>query len=100
MALPRNGPTLAPEERTWQPFQITSCRGCRLGYAATAVPQRNGSPRRQIVCSSTASLRASAVRALFIPTRLASRTAQALGADQRCTRLSRVVAASNSSVRT
>ena len=97
---PTEWPSPRPEERTWQPLQITSCRGCRLGYAAAAAPQRNGSPWRQIVCRSTASLRASAARALFIPIRLASCTAQALGADHRWTRPSSVVAASNSSVRT
>jgi hypothetical protein len=72
-----------PEERTWQPLPITPARAAVRSYAATAAPQRNGSPRRQIVCKSTASLRARPARALLAPARLASRTAQALAAHQR-----------------
>ena len=56
--------------------------------------QRNGSPLRQIACISTASLRASATRALLPPARCARRTAQARSGDQRFTRPSSTVAAS------
>ena len=57
--------------------------------------QRNGSPLRQIACMTTASLRASATRASVAPARRARRTAQAFSGDQRFTRPSSTVAASN-----
>ena len=62
--------------------------------ARGSAAQRNGSPLRQIACITTASLRASATRALVAPARCARRTAQAFSGDQRFTRPSSTVAAS------
>ena len=101
-AFSRNGPHLRPGGELASRAEPAAPPGARTACPpqAVAVPQRNGSPLRQIVCMTTASLRARAARALFMPTRLLNRTAHALSVDQRCTLARSVVAASNSKVRT
>ena len=69
--------------------------GPRSYATVVSAVQRNAVLSAHMRCSTTASLRATATLAFFCPTRLASRTPQAFSADQRCTRDSRVVAASN-----
>jgi hypothetical protein len=64
-----------------------------LSYAATAAAsvfdQRNASPVTHMRCRMTASLRATATLALFMPTRLASLRPQTLSADHLPTRVNR-----------
>jgi hypothetical protein len=62
--------------------------------AAFAIDQRNASSVVHMRCRMTASLRATATLALFMPTRCASRRPQALRADPLFTRVNRIVAAS------
>ena len=61
---------------------------------AFSLPHWNSVPSTQMQCRTTASLRATAVLAFLMPTRLASRTPQAFKTDHRFTTLSRTLAAS------
>ena len=62
--------------------------------AVAGVDQRNGSPERQMLWRITASLRASATRALPDPDRLAIASAQSFRLEARFTRVRRTKAAS------
>jgi len=57
-------------------------------------------PSTHMRCSTTASLRASATFACFTPRSFAIRSARAFNAENRVTRLSITLAASNKAVRT
>ena len=63
------------------------------GNHAFSLPHWNSVPSTQMQCRTTASLRATAVLAFLMPTRLASRTPQAFKTDHRFTTLSRTLAA-------
>ena len=65
------------------------------GNHAFSLPHWNSVPSTQMQCRTTASLRATAVLAFLMPTRLASRTPQAFKTDHRFTTLIRTLAASN-----
>ncbi len=62
--------------------------------AVVVADQRNGSPERQMLWRMTASLRASATRALPDPDRLAIASAQSFRLEARFTRVRRTTAAS------
>src|SRR3954466_1476168 len=72
----------------------------RLYAAAAARPQRKVVPSTHMRWRITASLRASATFARFMPRRLATSSAQRLRAEKRTARVSRMCAASYRAVRT
>src|SRR3954451_8695933 len=72
----------------------------RLYAAAISRPQRKVVPSTHMRWRTTASLRASATFARFMPRRLATSSAQRLRAEKRTARVSRMCAASYRAVRT
>ena len=75
--------TLAPEGKHTVSTRPPDGFLLRLQTAISCLSQRNGSPVRQMLCKRTASLRARATRALFVPDRLAIFIAQILRANGR-----------------
>lgn len=74
--------TLAPEGK----LTVSALSLCG-SLTVSCGPQRNGSPVRQMLCKITANLRARAMRALFVPDRLAICIAQTLKPRDRLMRV-------------
>src|SRR5215472_12261764 len=104
---PTPGFAASPDPRPC--YGTSLSKSCALRYlsspdqpatAAGALRQRKSVPSTHIRCGTTASLRASATLARLTPRSFATRSAHAFNVENRVTRLSMTLAASNKAVRT